>query len=133
MSTSPRSGRPFTFSLVQTNHDPDNWREMVAFLRQANADGLKIKGQVLGRPVRFILGHELTLHPFYSTETYRSLAHLPFEERIERLHVNPQSGPALSPNCRIPIRSMRSAAQSASSRPCSSYKTTHRTTSSHRR
>jgi N-acyl-D-aspartate/D-glutamate deacylase len=80
-----RSGRPFTFSMGQSNTDPENWREMVAFLRQANADGLTIKGQALGRPVGFILGHELTLNPFYSTETYRSLADLPFDARIARL------------------------------------------------
>jgi N-acyl-D-aspartate/D-glutamate deacylase len=80
-----RSGRPFTFTMGQRNTDPDGWRAMVAFLRQANADGLTIKGQALGRPVGFILGHELTLNPFYSTETYRSLAHLPLEARIEQL------------------------------------------------
>ncbi|MDB5396266.1 MAG: Amidohydrolase, partial [Rhodospirillales bacterium] len=80
-----RSGRPFTFSMGQSNTDPDSWRGMVDFLRQANADGLTIKGQALGRPVGFILGHELTLNPFYSTETYRSLAHLPFAARIATL------------------------------------------------
>ena len=80
-----RSGRPFTFSMGQSNQDPENWREFVAFVRQANADGLKVRGQVLGRPVGFVLGHELTLNPFYSTETYRSIAHLPFEARILRL------------------------------------------------
>ena len=80
-----RSGRPFTFSMGQSNQDPENWREFVAFVRQANADGLKVRGQVLGRPVGFVLGHELTLNPFYSTETYRSIAHLPFEARILKL------------------------------------------------
>jgi len=71
--------------MGQSNQDPENWREMVAFVRQANADGLKVKGQVLGRPVGFVLGHELTLNPFYSTETYRTLADLPFEARIAKL------------------------------------------------
>ena len=80
-----RSGRPFTFTMGQSNTDPDSWRERVDFLRQANADGLTIKGQALGRPVGFLLGHELTLNPFYSTETYRSLAHLPLEARLARL------------------------------------------------
>ena len=32
-----------------------------------------------------MLGHEPTLNPFYSTETYRALATLPFEARIARL------------------------------------------------
>jgi len=80
-----RSGRPFTFSMGQSNADPDSWRGMAEFISQANADGLNVKGQALGRPVGFILGHELTLNPFYSTETYRSLAHLPFEARIAKL------------------------------------------------
>ncbi len=80
-----RSGRPFTFSMGQSNQDPENWRETVAFIREANADGLNVKGQALGRPVGFLLGHELTLNPFYSTETYRSLADLPFDARLARL------------------------------------------------
>jgi N-acyl-D-aspartate/D-glutamate deacylase len=80
-----RSGRPFTFSMGQSNQDPENWRDMIAFVRQANADGLKVTGQVLGRPVGFVLGHELSLNPFYSTESYRALADLPFEARIARL------------------------------------------------
>ncbi len=80
-----RSGRPFTFSMGQSNQDPDNWRATLAFIRDANAEGLNVKGQALGRPVGFILGHELTLNPFYSTETYRALADLPFEARIARL------------------------------------------------
>lgn len=84
-----RSGRPLTFSLGQSNVTPDNWRRMVELTRQANLDGLKVKGQALGRPVGFILGHELTLNPFYSTETYRNLAALPFEARIEKLR-NPE-------------------------------------------
>ena len=59
-----RSGRPLTFSMGQSNTDPDSWKPVAEFLRQANADGLKIKGQVLGRAVGFVLGHELTLNPF---------------------------------------------------------------------
>ncbi len=80
-----RSGRPLTFSMGQSNTDPENWRRMLALLGQANDDGLTMKGQVLGRPIGFVLGHELTLNPFYSTETYRGLADLPFETRIDAL------------------------------------------------
>jgi N-acyl-D-aspartate/D-glutamate deacylase len=71
--------------MGQSNQDPENWRDMVAFVRQANADGLDVTGQVLGRPVGFVLGHELSLNPFYSTESYRALSDLPFEARIARL------------------------------------------------
>ncbi len=56
-------------------------------ISKANADGLNNSRavQVLGRPVGFVLGHELTLNPFYSTETYRTLADQPFEARIAKL------------------------------------------------
>jgi N-acyl-D-aspartate/D-glutamate deacylase len=80
------SGRPFTFTMGQSNQDPEGWRDLVEFVRSANADGLKVTGQVLGRPVGFVLSHELTLNPFYATASYRALAGLPFTERIARLH-----------------------------------------------
>lgn len=34
-----------------------------------------------------LLGHELTLNPFYSTDAYRELARLPLEERIAALRL----------------------------------------------
>ena len=51
----------------------------------ATSAGFPIKAQVLGRAIGVMLGHELTLNPFYTTETYAALAHLPFDEKIREL------------------------------------------------
>jgi N-acyl-D-aspartate/D-glutamate deacylase len=61
------------------------WPEILDWVVQANAEGLPIKAQVIGRAIGLILGHELTLNPFYSTETYRALAHLPLDRRTAEL------------------------------------------------
>jgi N-acyl-D-aspartate/D-glutamate deacylase len=41
--------------------------------------------QVLGRAIGLLLGHELTLNPFFTSDSYRALASLPFEARIAAL------------------------------------------------
>ena len=82
-----RSGQPLSFSLVEGLLGPASprWQEILDWVMQAKAEGLSITGQVLGRAVGVLLGHELTLNPFYSTDTYRALAHLPLEERVAQL------------------------------------------------
>lgn len=81
------SDRPLSFSLLEGVLGPlsPRWPEILDWIAEANAEGLPIKGQVLGRAIGMLFGHELTLNPFYSTETYRSLAHLPFDARIAEL------------------------------------------------
>lgn len=81
------SGRPLSFTLLEGQHGPLTleWRSLLDWLTKANADGLPIKGQVIGRAIGIILGHELTLNPFYSAATYRRFAALPFDERIAYL------------------------------------------------
>ena len=84
-----RSGRPLSFSLMEGETGPlsPRWPEILDWVAQANAEGLPIKGQVACRAVGMLLGHELTLNPFYSTEAYRELARLPLEERISALRL----------------------------------------------
>jgi N-acyl-D-aspartate/D-glutamate deacylase len=80
-----RSGRPLTFLLNQNHQRPRMWQDILGWLSTANEGGLPITAQVLTRPLGFLLGHELTLNPFYTTETYRSLSALPFDEKIAAL------------------------------------------------
>ena len=82
-----RSGRPLSFTLLEGQHGPASyrWKEILDWVAKASAEGLPMKGQVLGRPVGLLFGHELTLNPFYSTEAYRALAELPLAERVARL------------------------------------------------
>ncbi len=80
-----RSRRPVTFTIGTPNEGPLAWRRHLAQLQAANDRGLTVRGQVLPRGVGMMLGHQLTLNPFYSTPTYAALAHLPLAERLVEL------------------------------------------------
>lgn len=80
-----RSGRPLTFSLLQSPRDGEAWRTLLAKVHEADAAGLDIRAQVCGRPVGVLLGLELTLNPFLQHPAYKPIAHLPLAERVARL------------------------------------------------
>ena len=77
-----RSGRPLSFSLVQSPREPLQWRRLLELLSDANAAGLPMKAQVAGRPVGILFGFELTLNPFTHHPTYLELAGRPLAERV---------------------------------------------------
>ncbi len=79
------SGRPLTFSLLQSPRAPESWRGLLAAVNTAAGEGLPIKAQVCGRPVGVLLGLELTLNPFIQHPAYKAIAHLPLAERVARL------------------------------------------------
>jgi N-acyl-D-aspartate/D-glutamate deacylase len=80
-----QSRRPLSFSLVQHNRSPENWKLLLDRLAAANAAGLPMKAQVCGRPVGILFSLELTLHPFSHHPSYRTIARLPLVERVQRL------------------------------------------------
>ena len=79
-----KSGRPITFPVSGTAQDPERSR-LMSRISAANAAGCRIGVQVLGRATGAVMGHQLTLHPFCTSPTYRSLAKLPFEAKIAEL------------------------------------------------
>jgi len=79
------SGRPLSFSLVQSASRPDNWKILLDLLSRAVDDGLPMRAQVCGRPVGMMLGFELSLNPFIETDTYRAVAALPLADRAAAL------------------------------------------------
>ena len=79
------AGRPLTFSIGTGNAAPFQYPRLLDELRDANANGVVIKGQVLPRGIGVILGFELTLNPFYTVPTYQALSGLPLHERLEQL------------------------------------------------
>jgi N-acyl-D-aspartate/D-glutamate deacylase len=83
------SGRPLSFSLVQSPVMPDQWQRLLALLSEATADGLPMKAQVCGRPVGILLGLELTLNPFSQHRSYRAISRQPHAERVAQLR-NPE-------------------------------------------
>lgn len=80
-----RSGRPLSFSLVQSPRAPESYRVLLAGLSEANAAGLPMRAQVAGRAVGVLFGFELTMNPFSQHPAYQEIAHLPLAARVERL------------------------------------------------
>ncbi len=82
-----RSRRPLSISLLEGGYGPMTlrWRDVLDWAADSSSRGLPIKAQVLGRAIGVMLGHELTLNPFYTTPTYEKLAHLPLDQKIAAL------------------------------------------------
>jgi N-acyl-D-aspartate/D-glutamate deacylase len=74
-----------TFSLLQRESRPEFWRWLMARVSEANAEGLRVTGQVMGRPVGLMFGWELSQHPFLTRPSFREIAHLPMPERVAAL------------------------------------------------
>jgi N-acyl-D-aspartate/D-glutamate deacylase len=80
-----RSGRPVSFTFMQTPGHPGEWRTILAGLEEAKRDGLAIRGQILPRPTGGLLGLELSLHPFSLNPSFRPLESLPLAEKVREL------------------------------------------------
>ncbi len=76
------SGRPMTISLLQREQRPQAWRRILDHIRDANAAGTRITGQVMGRPVGVMLGFEISQNPFIGCPSWQEVAKLPFPERL---------------------------------------------------
>jgi N-acyl-D-aspartate/D-glutamate deacylase len=77
--------RPMTFSLLQRESRPDFWRWILQQVSAANAEGIQVTGQVMGRPVGLMFGWELSQHPFLTRAGFREVAHLPINARVAAL------------------------------------------------
>jgi N-acyl-D-amino-acid deacylase len=82
---SAETGRPVTFALAQHNQAPEQWRELLRLAGEATAGGAELRPQVMGRPLSMLVGWQTQIHPFRSRPSYRAIAKLPLEERIQRL------------------------------------------------
>jgi N-acyl-D-aspartate/D-glutamate deacylase len=80
-----KSGRPLSFSLVQSPVQPQAYKVLLDALQDAVAAGLPMRAQVAARPVGVLLGLELTVNPFSMHPTYREMAKAPLAERVARL------------------------------------------------
>jgi N-acyl-D-aspartate/D-glutamate deacylase len=79
------SGRPLSFTLVQSPINPQGYKTLLGALEDAVAAGQPMKAQVAARPVGVLLGLELTVNPFSHHPLYREIAALPLGERVARL------------------------------------------------
>lgn len=80
-------GRPAVFS-VSRRHEPnrrDQWKELIAYADQAAKDGLSLRPVTAPRGVGVLLGLEGSQNPFSGTPTYKSIAHLPLDQRVKAM------------------------------------------------
>ena len=76
------SGRPLSFSLVEAETLPGQWRTLLSKLEGANAQGYDIKAQVAARPVGLMLGMQGSIHPFVNRPSYMEIADRPLADRL---------------------------------------------------
>ncbi|MET0372507.1 MAG: amidohydrolase family protein, partial [Sphingobium sp.] len=79
------SGRPLSFSLVQSPIQPDNWTRYLDAVADANAAGLAIKGQVFPRPIGFMYGLDLSFNPLCRRPAWAEIAGEPLAQRVAAL------------------------------------------------
>jgi|TARA_B110000467_G_scaffold164892_1_gene196447 N-acyl-D-aspartate/D-glutamate deacylase len=82
------SGRPLSALIIQVDHAPDLWRETLAQIGEANAQGIVANGQVGCRPIGVLLGLDVTVNPFGNHPAYKKIEHLPLRERAALLRTN---------------------------------------------
>jgi len=79
------SGRPLSFSLVQTGLAPEGWRVYLDCLANMQPDAAPMTGQVFPRPIGLLYGLDLSFHPFCLNPSYQAVAHLPLAERVQAM------------------------------------------------
>ena len=79
------AGRPFSFSLMQRDFAPDQWLKLIARTEGLKAEGVDARMQVAPRAIGVFLGFNCTFHPFMGYPTYKTIAHLPLEDRVARM------------------------------------------------
>ena len=88
-----RTGCPLSVSLAQSHQRPEAWRDLLAQIEQAAADGLPIRAQVAPRPIGLLLGLQSSFHPFSGHPAYREVAGLPLEAQVRRAARSGVPGP----------------------------------------
>ena len=79
------SGRPMTTTVLERDSKPQEWRDLLGMILEANASGLPMSGMVLTRPTGIMLGFEISQNPFVECASWGEVAHLPFASRIAAL------------------------------------------------
>jgi N-acyl-D-aspartate/D-glutamate deacylase len=80
-----RTGCPLSVSLAQSHQRPEAWRELLARVQQAAADGLPMRAQVAPRPIGLLLGLQASFHPFSGHPAFKEIAGQPLEAQTAAL------------------------------------------------
>jgi N-acyl-D-aspartate/D-glutamate deacylase len=80
-----RSGCAIVFSLLQSNHAPDDYRAILDRVERATAEGLLIYPEVGTRPISALMTFMGASNPFHSLPSYAPLREMGFAERVAAL------------------------------------------------
>jgi N-acyl-D-aspartate/D-glutamate deacylase len=75
-------GRPMVFSLTARHDRTETWKELLALSNTAAAEGVSIRPVFPPRPIGILMGLLGSQNPFSGADTYKSIAHLPLEQRV---------------------------------------------------
>ena len=78
-------GRPVSFTVLQFDSRPNQWRELLDICRETKKDGANVIIQFAARPFGILAGHQTVANPFLTRPAYAEIADLPLEERVKRL------------------------------------------------
>jgi N-acyl-D-aspartate/D-glutamate deacylase len=82
-SMAEASGRPLSFSLADVRGH--RWQRQLELLEEANADGVRMRGQAAARAIGILLGLQCTLHPFLGNPVFMELASLSVADQARRM------------------------------------------------
>ncbi|MGB7303324.1 MAG: amidohydrolase family protein [Burkholderiaceae bacterium] len=82
--------RPLSVLLIQVDNAPDLWRETLAGVNAAVADGLSVTAQVGSRAIGVLMSLKGSVHPWITHPLWKELAPLGDAERIRRVAADAQ-------------------------------------------
>jgi N-acyl-D-aspartate/D-glutamate deacylase len=86
METMARAaGRPLSVSVAQLSERPEAWRAVLDRITAANAQGLRMRGQVAARAIGLLMGLPCTLHPFMTNPAWLGLRDQPVAEQARAM------------------------------------------------
>ncbi|HHO52662.1 MAG TPA: D-aminoacylase [Deltaproteobacteria bacterium] len=78
-------GCPFSLSVLQRDHVPAQYLQILGRLQRMNDRGVPARAQVAPRAIGVMLGLEATFHPFMGFPSYKEIAGLPLAQRVVAL------------------------------------------------
>jgi N-acyl-D-aspartate/D-glutamate deacylase len=82
---SAQIGRPVSFALLQSDTQPDQWRELLDICQKTRLEGADVIAQFAARPFGILTGHQTEANPFLNRPAYAEIAELPLSERVRRM------------------------------------------------
>jgi N-acyl-D-aspartate/D-glutamate deacylase len=90
------SGRPLSFTIVESPKSSEFHQDLLGKIEAARADGLQITGQCPVRPIGVLLGFECTLNPFMRNPVWQEVKDLAPKERAAALQEPDRKGRLLA-------------------------------------